>query len=397
MKCLPRRVRSIRRINRLVILTLATGSLLLPHGTQAQIEYVTDGNPTALEEEIRWHVNRGRFDRDSENTLRGTSYSDIPATAGPLAPNQSLALACRHHSEDMARNNAFQHDTVPGSSYYDPVTQPTPWDRFRAEGYFYNGAGENIAAGYGGAESAYVAWWKSTGHRKNMYNSSMCEIGNGHYYWSNSSYRHYYTMDLGRISGKVFFTGTLFHDDNHDNAYGAGEGVPDIAVRLKTGTADHTHFDISTEVGSFAIPCASIPSGTVVTVLLSNTTPSQVILSIPNDHGAFQELRLEPHQTVSYGTFEKPDGSVNSGWRNVTPTIREPGATPLQLTVSDTTVALTWPSESGWQYQLQASCDCQTWTNLTSTPLDGTGGMMDYLDTAPTPSHKLYRLIISSP
>src|SRR5689334_22931761 len=95
----------------------------------AQTQYTGDGTPTGLEEEIRWRVNRGRFDSASENVTRGTAYTDIPATAAPLAPNQSLTLAARHQSEDMARQNVFQHATVTNSAYYNPITQPTPWDR----------------------------------------------------------------------------------------------------------------------------------------------------------------------------------------------------------------------------------------------------------------------------
>ncbi len=67
-----------------------------------QTEYTKDGEPSGIEEEIRWRVNRGRFDSASENLARGTAYSDVPASSGPLAPNQSLTLAARHHSEDMA-------------------------------------------------------------------------------------------------------------------------------------------------------------------------------------------------------------------------------------------------------------------------------------------------------
>src|SRR5262245_25124152 len=110
-----------------------------------QTQYTKDGEPSGIEEEIRWRLNRGRFDSASENRARGTSYSDVPASSGPLAPNQSLTLAARHHSEDMARNNDFQHETVPGSAYYDPITQSQPWDRMEAEGYAWNQAAENIA------------------------------------------------------------------------------------------------------------------------------------------------------------------------------------------------------------------------------------------------------------
>jgi len=155
---------------------LALSVLLL----SAQTEYTADGSHSALEEEIRWLTNRGRFDTASENAARGTAYADVPASAGPLAPHESLSRAARRHSEDMAKNNLFQHDTVPGSAYYDPATHPRPWDRMRAEGYSGNRSGENIAAGYASAEAAYLGWWTSSGHRRNLCNAELREIGNGY-------------------------------------------------------------------------------------------------------------------------------------------------------------------------------------------------------------------------
>src|SRR4051812_8280486 len=81
----------------------------------AQSVYTLDGTPTGLEEEIRWRVNRGRFDSASENATRGTSYTDVPASSGPLAPNQQITQAARHQSEDLAKANLFQHATVTNS------------------------------------------------------------------------------------------------------------------------------------------------------------------------------------------------------------------------------------------------------------------------------------------
>ena len=83
-------------------------------------QYTTDGAPTGLEEEIRWRVNRGRFDTVSENQSRGTTYSDVPASAGPLAPNQAITLAARHQSEDMATHNVFQTRHSPRQRLLQP-------------------------------------------------------------------------------------------------------------------------------------------------------------------------------------------------------------------------------------------------------------------------------------
>ena len=249
-----------------------TGLAGLLCSAAAPIQYTADGTPTGLEEEIRWRVNRGRFDTASENQTRGTAYTDVLASTGPLAPNQSLTLAARHQSEDMAKQNLFQHATVPGSAYYNPTNQPNPWDRMQAEGYSWNYAGENIAAGYGDAEAAYIGWWNSTGHQQNMYNSAFREIGDGYFYWSSSTYKSYYTMDLGSSGNTCFFTDTLFHDANTNGLYDQTEGISGVSITLLVNGILHSYFDLSSSVGSFAIPIQSIAANASVQVVVSNTT-----------------------------------------------------------------------------------------------------------------------------
>src|SRR5690349_10924327 len=105
------------RILRLFLLSVLAGTSV--RSLHAQTEYTLDGVPTAEEEEIRWLLNRARFNGAAENALRGTSYN-VPASSGPLAPHNALTLASRHHSEDLAKHDSLpDHNTVPGSLYYD--------------------------------------------------------------------------------------------------------------------------------------------------------------------------------------------------------------------------------------------------------------------------------------
>lgn len=361
----------------------------------AQSQYTADGTPTGLEEEIRWKVNRGRFDTASENLARGTAYTDVPASSGPLAPNQDITMAARHQSEDMAKANLFQHPTVPGSLYYNPTNQPNPWDRMSAEGYSWNSAGENIAAGYTSAEAVYVAWWKSnTGHRANMYNSAFREIGNGYYYWTSSTYWNYYTMDLGSSSRNCYFTDTLFLDANGDGVYQSSEAVPGVAIRLLAGGNGLSSYDISSAVGSFAIPIQSVASNSVVQVVLSNTTTSSVTLSIPRDYSNYMAVSLAPGESRVYGTFIQPATSRNVGLRDVTPTQMPLVAARLNLSLAGASATLRWTSVSGLTYQPQWTTDFVTWTNLTDSVLPGTGGDMTCTDVSPAPGGRFYRLLI---
>jgi hypothetical protein len=379
-----------------LLLIIGVAGAVCPAATPSQ--YTADGSPTGLEEEIRWRVNRGRFDSASENQTRGTAYADVPASAGPLAPNQYLTLAARHQSEDMAKQNLFQHATVPGSAYYNPTNQPDPWDRMEAEGYSWNNAGENIAAGYSGAEAVYVGWWNSSGHRVNMYNSALREIGNGYYYWSSSTYRSYYTMDLGSSGNNCFFTGTLFRDANTNGLYDQGEGIPGVSVKLLIGGNLHSYFDLSSAVGSFAIPIQSIAAATAVQVVLSNTTAATITLSIPRNYRVCTTVALVPGEGRVFGTFSKPAGVRNVGLRDVSPLLLPIVPPRLAIARSGTNMLLSWPSENSLQYLPQRSTNFLVWSNLTTGYQSGTGSNMTCSDPVSVAgSRKFYRLLIQRP
>lgn len=70
-----------------------------------------------------------------------------------------LVAACRVHSEDMATQGFFGHDSpVPG--------RESPWKRAAAAGTSANA--ENIFGGRADGESAIGGWWHSPGHFKNL-------------------------------------------------------------------------------------------------------------------------------------------------------------------------------------------------------------------------------------
>ncbi len=379
-----------------VLLLVAALRAALP--LTAQSQYSLDGTPTGLEEEIRWRVNRGRFDTVSENLTRGTAYTNVPANAGPLAPNQEITLSARHQSEDLAKANLFQHETVPNSLYYSSTSQPNPWDRMSAEGYSWNSAGENIAAGYSGSEAVYVGWWNSTGHRVNMYNSGLREIGNGYYNLSTSQYRTYYTMDLGASGSTCFFTDTIFRDANANGTYEQSEAVAGVAIRLQVGSSPGSYYDISTASGSFAIPIQSIAGAAIVQVVLSNTTSASLTLSVPRDYNNYSTVSLAPNESRVYGTFIRPASARNIGLRDLTPVAIAPiNPPPLSITASGNSILLRWNSDKSLEYQPQWSTNQIIWSGLTNIFLPGTGGIMSYLDATSGQEAKWYRLFIRKP
>ncbi|RJQ42870.1 MAG: CAP domain-containing protein [Gaiellales bacterium] len=109
-----------------------------------------------------------------------------------LTLSTSLSNAAEGHSYDMAVRNYFSHTSQDGRS---------PWDRIRAAGYGYNTwLGENIAAGYSTAATAFEAWRNSPGHNANMLSGNFRAIGIGRYYQAGSTYGWYWTTDFGGVS-----------------------------------------------------------------------------------------------------------------------------------------------------------------------------------------------------
>lgn len=102
----------------------------------------------------------------------------------PLAWNDNLAGVARAHSKDMGVRNFMSHTNPDGLS---------PFDRLKNAGISYSRAAENIAAGQTTPESVMQGWMNSEGHRNNILNPNLKEIGVG-YYKTDSGYQHYWTQ-----------------------------------------------------------------------------------------------------------------------------------------------------------------------------------------------------------
>lgn len=364
----------------------------------AQTEYTLDGSPTPAEEEMRWLLNRGRFDSRAENTRRGTNYADVPASIFPLAPNQALSRAARNHADDIARTNRFQHETIPGSPYYNASTHPKPYHRMAVEGFYQGGPvaaddhAENINGGYPSASESYLGWWNSTSHRTGMYSSGRGkprEFGYGFVTRPGSTYLHHHVLNLNALGNRHFFTDTIFEDVNGDDTYTVNEGRGGIRVELRVGGALHGVYDNSSASGSFAIPVETIAVGSQVEVWLTNPTGMPVSITIPFGSQRLLPLSLGAGQARLWGAFLKTADSVNVGFRSlVLP------APPVTLIRSGNTVTLSWISLPTHRYQPQWSENLQIWTNLTASPLNGTGGLLTANDTTSAP-RRFYQVLVS--
>lgn len=105
-----------------------------------------------------------------------------------LVPNTVLAAVALAHSTDMARSRYFNHDSQDGE---------TAFDRMKEAGYKYGNAAENIAAGQRTAADVMNSWMHSEGHRKNILDCSLSQIGVGVFRDPTSPYKIYWTQDFG--------------------------------------------------------------------------------------------------------------------------------------------------------------------------------------------------------
>jgi uncharacterized protein YkwD len=109
----------------------------------------------------------------------------------PLRENTQLEQAALAHSQDMALHGYFDHNSPSGQ---------TPWDRIHAAGYQFSMAAENLAAGYSTPEAVIDAFFNETppndGHRRNLLNCALQDVGFAYYYQKGSAYGSYWTQDF---------------------------------------------------------------------------------------------------------------------------------------------------------------------------------------------------------
>ena len=118
-----------------------------------------------------------------------------------LVLSAQLSAAANAHSQDMALHDLFSHTGSDGSTMVSRVV---------ATGYSYSLLAENLAAGSATAEEVMAGWMNSPGHRANILNCDLHELGVGYYVQMDDQsnvrldngqlggpYRYYWTQDFG--------------------------------------------------------------------------------------------------------------------------------------------------------------------------------------------------------
>lgn len=118
-----------------------------------------------------------------------TNLERSKAGLSPLTVNAQLAAAAQGQSENMALQDFVSHTGLDGSQ---------PWDRVSATGYQWFAVGENLFAGGTSPEEVVAGWMSSPGHRANILNPDLQEIGVGYYFLLNDTgslnYHYYWTQ-----------------------------------------------------------------------------------------------------------------------------------------------------------------------------------------------------------
>ncbi|MFI6041136.1 CAP domain-containing protein [Nocardia sp. NPDC051321] len=114
-----------------------------------------------------------------------TNNERAKAGCAPLKAESHLTQAAQGHSEDMAAGGFMDHNSSKGD----------PGDRISAAGYHAQTWAENIAAGQRSASEVVNSWMNSAGHRANILNCGLKDIGVGYAKAGNGT--AYWTQDFG--------------------------------------------------------------------------------------------------------------------------------------------------------------------------------------------------------
>lgn len=140
------------------------------NNTQTETQKPTEQKPAEEAKSLSEFEQRVVELTNAERTKQG-----LPA----LQIDTELSKVARIKSEDMQKNNYFDHNSP---------TYGSPFDMMKKFGISYKSAGENIAQGQRTPEEVVQAWMNSAGHRANILNNSFTHIGVGYVesgnYWT---------------------------------------------------------------------------------------------------------------------------------------------------------------------------------------------------------------------
>lgn len=134
---------------------------------EAPTQEVTQQQPESSHQE----ENSSQLSQYEQQVVDLTNAEREKQGLSQLKVDLELSRVAKEKSNDMARNNYFDHNS--------PV-YGSPFDMMKSYGVSYRTAGENIAKGQRSPEEVVNAWMNSEGHRANILNGEFTHIGVGY-------------------------------------------------------------------------------------------------------------------------------------------------------------------------------------------------------------------------
>lgn len=106
------------------------------------------------------------------DVVRYTNDARVRNGLPPFAANGKLMEAARIQAQQMAQYQRADH-TINGAEY------PTLQSRLQAVSYVYSNAAENVAWNQRDAASVVNTWMNSSGHRANILDPTLRDVGAG--------------------------------------------------------------------------------------------------------------------------------------------------------------------------------------------------------------------------
>lgn len=109
-------------------------------------------------------------DLNAQGLLSETNKMRLQNGLDPLRDNSALDKAAQLKAADMGLKNYWSHVTPEGKK---------PWDFINTAEYSYKKAAENLAYGFDNNKTTVTGWMNSPGHRANLLDPDLKEVGFG--------------------------------------------------------------------------------------------------------------------------------------------------------------------------------------------------------------------------